>query len=124
MIEPLKLLALNPPMTMQELASCFERENPRLAIEITKHFQKLRFWGLIRKCERNRYAVTPFGNSIIQGSDKIPEWVWTLNGETVSTPAGERAAPRRHLWQMEPRDFSDKRDHVDQAVQMSIPVSA
>ena len=100
-----------------------EGEKPSLARELDKHFQELRFWGLIRKCEGNRYVVTPFGRSIITGADKIPEYVWTLNGESVAVPEGEKPAPRRHLWEMEPRDFSDKREHVDNAVQLSIPVS-
>lgn len=124
MLEPLKLLALNPPMTAQELAACFERENPRLAIEITKRFPAICYWGLIRKCDNNRYVVTPSGHSAIQGMVTIPEYVWTLNGEPVAVPEGEKPAPRVHLWEMEPRDFSDRRKHVEQAAQMSFPVSA
>jgi hypothetical protein len=118
MLKPLAVLAASEkPLTTQELGGAFY-DSPSLAIEITKHFAGLKLWRLIEEAEPRKYRVTIRGMRFVDGVEAIPEWIWTLNNEPVSSPAGEDVAPLVHAWQIEPRDFSQSRLHIEDAVAM------
>ncbi len=121
MLQPLKALAESSgPLTTQELASVFE-DRPALRTEITKHFASLRHWALIEEATPRKYRVTVRGMRFIDGFEAVPEWGWTVNNEPVATPEGEEPAPLRHIWEIEPKDFSEPSRHVEEAVQLCIP---
>jgi hypothetical protein len=117
MLKPLAVLAgSDKPLTTQELGLAFYDKAP-LVIEITKHFAGLRIFGLIEEAEPRKYRVTVKGMRFIDGFQAVPEWLWTVHNAVVPAPESEDAAPFKHIWQIEPRDFSEPRSHLDEAVQ-------
>ena len=118
MLAPLLVLSTSDtPLTAQELAGIFA-DSPALAIEITKHFASLRLFGLIYEASPQHYAVTRWGIRFLHGHVAVPEWVWTLKNEPVATPDGEQDAPLRYIHEISPKDFSDRRGHVEDAAPM------
>jgi len=125
MLKPLQVLSQSPvPLTTQELGMSFY-EHASLVIEITKHFASLRLFGLIEEAEPRKYRVTVRGMRFIDGFEAVPEWGWTVNNLPVPTPEGEEPAPLRHIWEIEPKDFSQPRLHLEEGVpiQTALPIA-
>lgn len=116
LLPALKLLSVNPPLTTAELASMFSNENEGHAREIDKHFAELRYWNLIEKVEGHRYRVTVMGQKFVDGHHRVPEWIWTKDGQAVPPPEGEDNGALQYAYEMAPHEFSDPRLHIEQAV--------
>lgn len=85
---------------LKALKILFEKNRPMKSKEIFEasgndrivfcNYTFLMLWGLIEKQDESMYMITEAGRQFIRGELGIPEFVYTLKGVTVPTPAGER----------------------------------
>lgn len=110
LMKPLRILSKSPrAMTTKELTKLTGNR------QVYTKFAWLVHWQLVEKVGKSLFIITDLGRQFIDGGIRVPDFLWMLKNEVMSTPEGHEHPNRVSCYDLSPTDTDDHAAHVERA---------